>query len=687
MAYRSFKRVLGETNLERKCRNLFGACLFVLIFCAFMGVDRVAEGLLRENTRSRASKLLSITLSKEHFLNLPEYAEMYQGIISQLQLPDSNYDIITFDPQSLLTEETKLHDVNAKAPADEEEQEIVSDLQREMLERLAKKSDELEKAKAAKAPADPAASVDVAAGSPVTSGQTPKANPAGFDKTALISSLLGEPRLFRERFSGNDYIYYEPISFKFECRHCHSLPTPMAGMTSDGLGATTGLKDEASSAFFPRPDSELAPYPYVVKIMLPRGELTTATNKARAILITVAILTAFLAWVGLYWIVKYVIVKPLNHLRDVTENVSRGDTELRAEIYTGDEFEDLASSFNRMLRHLIDTQNALQTTNDELDGRVDDLARANMQLYETNQIKNEFLANMSHELRTPLNSIIGFSEVLQNIDSLNEKQKRYVSNIRGSGHVLLQMINEILDLAKLEAGMMEVRPSEFDVRRVVDAHCEMVRPLSEEKTIDLQIHCQDNLPPIFQDQTKLQQILSNLLSNAIKFTPQGGRISVNVERNTQGELRMVVEDTGVGIAAQDREIIFEKFRQAVATQGKDNLTREFSGTGLGLSIVKELCHLLGGSIAVESEVGKGSAFTVTLPWVCAPRTVSKTEFDTRFDELVRMRRLTGTPAVQTTAENSIGGTATADLNGKDAVSTKGIASNPSDVFQPTPSSP
>jgi len=141
-----------------------------------------------------------------------------------------------------------------------------------------------------------------------------------------------------------------------------------------------------------------------------------------------------------------------------------------------------------------------------------------------------------------------------------------------------------------------------------------VRSLADEKNIDLLVQAEPHLPPLFQDQGKIQQILTNLLSNAIKFTPEGGRITVGARADALGRLEMTVSDTGVGIAPEDREIIFEKFRQGAVVVGDDGLTRRYSGTGLGLSIVKELCRLLGGEISVDSEVGKGSVFRVTLPW-------------------------------------------------------------------------
>jgi two-component system, NarL family, sensor histidine kinase BarA len=268
-----------------------------------------------------------------------------------------------------------------------------------------------------------------------------------------------------------------------------------------------------------------------------------------------------------------------------------------------------------MLRHLTTVQEELRQVNVSLDGKVDELAQVNMRLYEMNLLKSDFLSTMSHELRTPLNSILGFSDVLAAVDALDDKQKRYVQNIQKSGRTLLEMINDILDLAKIESGKMETRITEFRIDLVVGTQCDLARPLSEKKNIDIECHVPADPPPMRQDQARVQQILNNLLSNAIKFTPEGGRITVAVERDSRDFMVLRVSDTGVGIAEEDQQIIFEKFRQGrTALPGGDAMTREHSGTGLGLSIVKELCKLLGGEIAVQSELGKGSVFTVHLPW-------------------------------------------------------------------------
>jgi signal transduction histidine kinase len=281
----------------------------------------------------------------------------------------------------------------------------------------------------------------------------------------------------------------------------------------------------------------------------------------------------------------------------------------------------------------------LQGANEDLDRKVDEQGQLNLKLHEMNQLKSEFLANMSHELRTPLNSIIGFSEILEAKGEGDEKQVRFASNIRNSGRLLLELINDILDLAKLEAGKMDVKPSEFAIDQLLSTLCDMVRGLADTKSIQLTQHVDDGLPEMYQDKIKIRQILTNLISNAIKFTPEGGRIDVYAVRDADQQLVLTVSDTGVGIAESDQQIVFEKFRQGPSAIGDDALTREVSGTGLGLSIVKELCILLGGGITLSSEVGKGSTFTVTLPWNAKPQTGKASGIARSLDEVTKSHRV------------------------------------------------
>src|SRR5262249_33072222 len=191
---------------------------------------------------------------------------------------------------------------------------------------------------------------------------------------------------------------------------------------------------------------------------------------------------------------------------------------------------------------------------------------------------------------------------------LSEKQARWVANIKTSGQQLLTLINDILDLARIEAGKMELRPEEFSVPEFCDSLLPAFRLPAEKKNIDLYVHYDPNLPTLHQDAGKVRQILTNLLTNAIKFTPEGGR--VNLRAATDGDfIVFTVADTGVGIPPDDQERVFEKFRQA----GRSTLTREHEGTGLGLSIVREICGLLGGEVTLKSDLGRGSIFTVRLP--------------------------------------------------------------------------
>jgi two-component system sensor histidine kinase BarA len=353
----------------------------------------------------------------------------------------------------------------------------------------------------------------------------------------------------------------------------------------------------------------------VMRVEMDAADTQDAQAENRAWLITLGVVTAGAAMLALFFIVRYVIVKPLSHLRDVSDAVRRGDVEQRAVIHTGDEFEELGAAFNRMLRQLLRQQDELRAVNGELDSKIDELAQVNMRLFQSNKVKGDFLATVSHELRTPLNSILGFSDLLASVKTLDEKQRRFASNIERSGRQLLDMINDMLDLAKIESGRMEVRPAEFEVGAVVQTQCDLVRPLAEKKHIELDCEVATDLPVVYQDRGKIEQILNNLLTNAVKFTPDGGRIHVTAHQDRRGDLRLTVADTGVGISESEQQAVFEKFRQgASALAGGDALKREYSGSGLGLSIVRELCRLLGGDVTLESELGRGSEFTVILPW-------------------------------------------------------------------------
>jgi signal transduction histidine kinase len=345
----------------------------------------------------------------------------------------------------------------------------------------------------------------------------------------------------------------------------------------------------------------------LVRFELNTEHIRTRVNANRAWLISNALVTALLIMAGSYLVIRYVIVKPVKHLKAVSDAIYAGQLDVRSEIATGDEFEDLSAAFNRMLRNLVSMQERLKQVNTNLDQKVDQLARTNLELFESNRIKSDFLATMSHELRTPLNSIIGFSDVLLSSAALTEKQRRWVDNIQSSGKQLLVIVNDVLDLSKIEAGQIQLHPESFGLAEVSESLIAAFRPAAEKKNIDLKQQIALDLPPLYQDAGKLRQILNNLLSNAIKYTPEGGRVVLKADAAGDQVVIQVI-DTGVGIAPEDQERIFEKFRQAA-----NPLTREYEGSGLGLSIVRELAKMLGGDVSLQSELGRGSTFTLKVP--------------------------------------------------------------------------
>jgi signal transduction histidine kinase len=231
------------------------------------------------------------------------------------------------------------------------------------------------------------------------------------------------------------------------------------------------------------------------------------------------------------------------------------------------------------------------------------------QLEVANKHKSDFLANMSHELRTPLNAIIGFSEALMDrmFGDLNEKQLEYQKDIHESGKHLLSLINDILDLSKIEAGRMELELSSFHLPTAISNAVTLIRERAMRHGIALGVEIDERLGEFQADERKLKQVLLNLLSNAVKFTPDGGRVDVSAKLDTD-KVEISVKDTGVGISPEDQASLFEEFKQL----GKDS-SRKAEGTGLGLSLTKRLVELHGGQILVDSAVGHGSTFRVMLP--------------------------------------------------------------------------
>lgn len=337
----------------------------------------------------------------------------------------------------------------------------------------------------------------------------------------------------------------------------------------------------------------------------------------RVVIALAGLLAGFLAILVFYLIVQKLILAPVRELTVLAEEVAGGQLSARAAMTTGDEFEELADAFNDMLGRLERSRIELETINRSLDSRLGELAETNVALFESNRLKSEFLANVSHELRTPLTSIIGFADLLRDnaqsegpID--RSRFTRFAHNILTSGRMLLDLINDLLDLAKIEADRVELHRTRFSLPDICEALRDFMRPLVDKKQLTLIVDLASDLPMMHSDAGKLRQILYNLLSNAVKYTPEGGTIRLEATLCDEGrKVRLVVADTGPGIAPEAQDKIFEKFHQMDAS-----VTREHSGSGLGLAISKELIQFLGGSIHVESDVGRGALFIVELAVEC-----------------------------------------------------------------------
>lgn len=641
MSYRGIKRVLGESNLERKIRIWFGMCLLGLMGGSFWLLNKITEDQIYDNIQKTAKSFKSDHLLRTHLGNIQNIPQAEEELLVKLAEDGAGYMYTAqtiFLPNKVTRNLIGTFDnglSKPKPPPDGSPDESPDQSENN-------KKEETNRLKLLTELAKPLQ---------LNQDRLDAYKKRDVDKYEEYKKAIEEDPTADDwnswevdNFEGGQFVYYAPIIFNTECSACHWLITEDQDiqLELDGLQQRL-IEDDIKTEDIDNILAEKNKYApsFFLKISLDDKLTQDTLTRSRAILISVAIGTVVICVAFLWAIVRYVIVKPLAHLRDVTEEVSQGRMDVRAEVNTGDEFEELSRSFNRMLRHLMDTQVALQNANQDLDSKVDEQAQLNLKLYEMNQIKSEFLANMSHELRTPLNSIIGFSEILETAKGLEDKQVRFASNIRNSGRLLLDLINDILDLAKLEAGKMKVNPSEFKLPQLISELCEMVANLAETKNIQLTVDVNSDFPVVFQDKIKLQQILTNLLSNAIKFTPEGGRINVTAEKldSNPTELQIHVRDTGIGIAVPDQAIIFEKFRQGPSAIGTDSLTREVSGTGLGLSIVKELCILLGGKIQLVSEVGKGSTFSVTLPWRFQAEPKINSEISETINELTKSQRV------------------------------------------------
>ena len=316
---------------------------------------------------------------------------------------------------------------------------------------------------------------------------------------------------------------------------------------------------------------------------------------------------------ALGFVIAFWLSRPVAQLTHAASRIALGDFAYPPNLRTrfaAREYVSLAQAFNQMATQL---SGAYQTLEDKVRQRTAELQEANQELGRGNRLKNEFLANVSHELRTPLSAIIGFSQILlDGIDGpLNEEQRQDVEQVHKSGQSLLTLINQILDLSKIEAGKIELTPERTELSELIRSILDTMRPLAQEKALRLDMRLTPDLPAVDADPARLKQILVNLLSNAIKFTDKG---HVEVFAKPSGRMvRISVEDTGIGISPEAQKVIFDEF-----VQGDGSTTRRHGGTGLGLTIVRKLVELQGGAITLVSEPGSGSTFTFTVPAWAAP---------------------------------------------------------------------
>ena len=318
-------------------------------------------------------------------------------------------------------------------------------------------------------------------------------------------------------------------------------------------------------------------------------------------------LLGVLAALGAALVLARRMTRPIAALQVAAHRLGRGDLAARINLHTGDELEDLGEQFNRMAT-------SLQASVTELEDKV---AAKTMDLQRANRHKSEFLANMSHELRTPLNAVLGFADILGGgmVGPLNDEQREFVADIHASGLHLLALINDVLDVSRIEAGQLGLERSDFDVAEVVEAAAALVRQRCLHKGLALMLHVPPEAAVWHADARRFKQVVLNLLNNAVKFTPEGGQVSLRAGVNATEGLWVEVQDTGIGIAPADHAAVFDEFRQV----GADAAGRA-EGSGLGLTLVQRLVAQHGGRVTLASALGQGATFRFNMPPHVAPPT-------------------------------------------------------------------
>ena len=432
--------------------------------------------------------------------------------------------------------------------------------------------------------------------------------PDEFESAALTAFNDGTAAEFSgiAKVDGKEvFRYVAPMRIEENCLDCHGEPAGEIDVTG-----------------FPKEGWKLGDVGGAISIVMP---LDVYMESERASVVQDVIFFSGMLVVCLlvvYLALKYLVTRPLSRIREGVESIQRGNLDVRfAHTQSSREMNDLMGRFNAMASDLSDIYDNLETqvsdrtaqlaaANEVLKRQRAQLEEANGRLRDENRYKSDFLAMMSHELRTPLTSIIAFTELLNREgDPLNDEERETRREIEANSHALLLMINDILEMTRLDAGRIELTREVVDLGDVAGMVSDVVRSLAERNGVAFTCEVEPDVPLLRADFEKIRHVVENLCGNALKFTPAGGRVRLHIAGAPEGDGVLIsVEDTGIGIAPADQQRIFERFVQA-----DSSVSRKYSGTGLGLALAREYVEMHGGTIAVESELGQGSTFTVHLP--------------------------------------------------------------------------
>lgn len=434
--------------------------------------------------------------------------------------------------------------------------------------------------------------------------------PDDFEAAALTAFTEGNAAEYYQitKQDGSEvFRYVAPMRIERNCLECHGEPAGEIDVTG-----------------FAKEGWKLGDVGGAISIVMPLDvymESERASITQDVIFFGVMLIVCLLV---VYTALKFLVTQPLARIQSGVESIQQGNLNVRfAHSQSSREMNDLMGEFNVMAVELADIYGSLETqvtdrtaqlaqANDVLERQRVQLEEANRRLREENQYKSDFLAMMSHELRTPLTSIIAFTELFgSESESVDENEAEIRREIEANSRALLFMINDILEMSRLDAGKTEMNYEIVDLGDVVGMVCDVVRPLASRNGVKFSYEIAPDVPLVRADFEKVRHVVENLCGNAVKFTPEGGEVRLNVSFDENaGEVLVCVTDTGIGIAPSDQERVFERFVQA-----DSSVSRRYSGTGLGLALAKEYVEMHGGSISLESRLGEGSVFTVRLPVV------------------------------------------------------------------------